>query len=510
MMTFWILAAALTILALCFVLPPLWRRRGHAAPTRTALNASLYEQKLKELEDDLRQGTLAPEQYEQGKHDLESSLFEDLAGETPETPAPPRRRWATAAALGVIVPVAAFGLYRFLGAGADLSAPSHASAPLSMTSPHPGVKAAAPGAKADSLQVATERLAKRLQAKPDDPEGWLLLARSYQFLKRYAEADKAVAQAIALGKNDAATMTLQQTVHALAAGGVKDGAPAVATTGAADTIPKATVQPVAMRAAAALAGPAPSDAAGWVDRAHAYQAQHRYLDAADAYAKATAQVKDNAGLWADYADALAAANGKQISGQAEKLVEKALAIDPNHPKALWLAATAALQRGDKTTALKHWQHLKKLLPPDSADARVIAANIAEVQDQPAAAAATGEPTADASGATIHGVVSIAPALAKDLKAGDTLFIFAKASNGPPMPLAVLRKKAGELPVKFELDDSMAMTPMAKLSNYGEVVVGARVSKNGSAMPSSGDLEGSSGVVKVGDDHIIHIVINHRV
>jgi cytochrome c-type biogenesis protein CcmH len=221
-------------------------------------------------------------------------------------------------------------------------------------------------------------------------------------------------------------------------------------------------------------------------------------------------VKDNAGLWADYADALAAANGKQISGQAEKLVAKALAIDPNHPKALWLAATAALQRGDKTTALKHWQHLKKLLPPDSADARVIAANIAEVQDQPAAAAATGEPTAHASGATIHGVVSIAPALAKDLKAGDTLFIFAKASNGPPMPLAVLRKKAGELPVKFELDDSMAMTPMAKLSNYGEVVVGARVSKNGSAMPSSGDLEGSSGVVKVGDDHIIHIVINHRV
>ena len=114
------------------------------------------------------------------------------------------------------------------------------------------------------------------------------------------------------------------------------------------------------------------------------------------------------------------------------------------------------------------------------------------------------------GATVRGVVSITPELAKEMNAGDTLFIFAKASNGPPMPLAVLRKEAGDLPVQFELDDSMSMMPSAKLSNFPEIIVGARISKSGSPMPSSGDLEGTSGVVKVGDNQIIRIVIDHRV
>ena len=180
-------------------------------------------------------------------------------------------------------------------------------------------------------------------------------------------------------------------------------------------------------------------------------------------------------------------------------------------------------------------HLQKLLPPDSEDARIVAANIAEVKGEPVAqpqmaqgqgSAPAAEKPAGGGGVTVRGVVSITPELAKEMKPGDTLFIFAKASNGPPMPLAVLRKKAGDLPVQFELDDSMSMMPAAprtarkgseesmmpaaKLSNFPEIIVGARISKSGSPLPSSGDLEGTSGVVKVGDNHLIRIVIDHRV
>ena len=89
------------------------------------------------------------------------------------------------------------------------------------------------------------------------------------------------------------------------------------------------------------------------------------------------------------------------------------------------------------------------------------------------------------------------------------FVFARAVNGPPMPLAVLRKTAGDLPLKFELDDSMAVMPTAKLSSAQQVVVGARVSKSGNAIAQPGDLEGSSAAVDVGPDAQVRILIDKR-
>ena len=526
MITFVVLASLMVVVALCFVLPPLWRGGNLGAPARSSLNRTLYEDKLRELEEDLRQGTLAPEQFEQGKQDLERTLLRDnrAADEEPTLPAAPRRRWLVPV-IGLAVVLAAGGLYLGLGAHTVVmnNAPAVASE-SSMPSPHPGIT---PGAtttdaqgRADPIDEATVRLAKRLLSNPNDPDGWLLLGRSYQFLKRYAEAESAIARAIALGKNDPATKALQAEVHALAVANPAAGSSQTDTAGAGGA-----EMPVGGKAVADIdemtkhLQQQPDDGAGWAALARAYQAQHRYLDAAGAYAKATALVTSDAELWAEYADTLAAANGKQFNAQSTALIEKALAINPDQPMALWLAATAALQRGDKDTALKQWLHLQKLLPPDSEDARIVAANIAEVKGEPVAqpqmaqgqgSAPAAEKPAGGGGVTVRGVVSITPELAKEMKPGDTLFIFAKASNGPPMPLAVLRKKAGDLPVQFELDDSMSMMPAAKLSNFPEIIVGARISKSGSPLPSSGDLEGTSGVVKVGDNHLIRIVIDHRV
>ena len=107
----------------------------------------------------------------------------------------------------------------------------------------------------------------------------------------------------------------------------------------------------------------------------------------------------------------------------------------------------------------------------------------------------------ATGKSVSGTVKISAALKSKASPDDTVFIFARAASGPRMPLAILRKQVKDLPITFELNDSMAMNPAMKLSNFPEVVVGARISKSGNAMPQSGDLEGKSPVVSVGTTEI---------
>jgi cytochrome c-type biogenesis protein CcmH len=142
------------------------------------------------------------------------------------------------------------------------------------------------------------------------------------------------------------------------------------------------------------------------------------------------------------------------------------------------------------------------VPPDSDDARSIQANVAEARSlakgAPLAQAVppvTTPPAAPKGG--LRGEVTLAPAIAARASPTDTVFIFARAVEGPPMPLAVLRKQVKDLPVAFTLDDSMAMAPNLKLSGFAEVVIGARVSRAGNATPESGDLQGFSKPVRVG-------------
>ena len=109
--------------------------------------------------------------------------------------------------------------------------------------------------------------------------------------------------------------------------------------------------------------------------------------------------------------------------------------------------------------------------------------------------ATG--AASAPAAALRGSVSLAPALAARVRADDTLFVFARAAEGPRMPLAILRKQVRDLPLEFVLDDSSAMSPAARLSSSRSVVVGARISRAGDAMPQPGDLQGWSAAVAPG-------------
>lgn len=252
----------------------------------------------------------------------------------------------------------------------------------------------------------------------------------------------------------------------------------------------------------------PNDAEGWHLLARSYTAFGRFPEAADAYAKASALTPNDPQLLADYADALALSNGRNLMGKPLELVQTALKLDPNNQKSLALAGTAAFNNHDYIAAIDYWQRLRKTFPTDSDDARSVDANIAEAR-----AAAGGQgmavtqsaTTSAARSAVIAGTVSLSPSLAGKASPSDTVFIFARAASGPKMPLAIVRAQAQDLPKAFSLDDSTAMGPTTKLSNFQEVMVGARVSKSGNAIAQSGDLVGSIGPVRVGSRELQVVV-----
>lgn len=275
----------------------------------------------------------------------------------------------------------------------------------------------------------------------------------------------------------------------------------------------------------------PDDAEGWSMLARSYNAMGRFADAAEAYARLVKLLPSNADVLADYADTLAMASGKSLQGEPLKLVQRALEIDPGNVKALALSGSGAFERRDYSQAVMQWQQILTLVPADSDIARSTAGSIEEARslmgEGPAAttgSAGAAAPVAvplqaatpaDANkagkggasaGATVSGSVSLDPALRGKVSPTDTVFIFARAAQGPRFPLAVLRKQVKDLPLQFELDDSMSMVPDAKLSAFPQVVVGARISKSGSASPAAGDLEGLTATVQPGARGL-NVVIN---
>ncbi len=273
----------------------------------------------------------------------------------------------------------------------------------------------------------------------------------------------------------------------------------------------------------------PEDIEGWVMLARSFSVLGRYQEAAQAYEKSIQFVGDNPDILSDYADAMAMANGGSLEGKPMTLLQRAVGIDPNHQKAFWLLGTGLFERGDFVGAIEHWEHLKNLLPADSEDAAAIRDSISEAGNYlkrqqngefgPAPKATTLADTMSGAGsaaiaaitakpavkAKVSGVVTVDAALAGKFSPDDTLFVFAKAVNGPPMPLAIVKAKAADLPLEFSLDESMAMMPSMSMAKYREVSIGARIAKGGDAIAKAGDLEGEIPVVAVGSEGLeLHI------
>jgi cytochrome c-type biogenesis protein CcmH len=255
------------------------------------------------------------------------------------------------------------------------------------------------------------------------------------------------------------------------------------------------------------------DPKAWEMLARSYAVMQRFGDAAKAYAKANQLTPDNAQLLADHADVLAMLPDASATEESARLITRALQIDPANLKALALAGRAAYERKDMSAALRYWTLARQAAPEGSEFAAGLDRSLDMVRSEapaasagpavqlPGASAGAGKPVQTAASATsagtVSGVLRLDPALAGRVAPDDTVFIFARPAQGPRMPLAVLRRKASELPINFMLDDSTAMSKELRLSGFEQVIVGARISRSGNATPQSGDFTGQSGPLKTG-------------
>jgi cytochrome c-type biogenesis protein CcmH len=411
---FWVAAGILLGVVIAILSWPLLRRRRSLAASRRGINAAIYRDELAELEKDRQNSALSADDYQVAREELERRVLEDTAESdpvagAPESKASPR----TALALLVLLPLLSLPLYFVLGNPAALS-------------PEP-VEQAAQGGHGNGapsmgdLEKMAGILAAKLEKNPDNPEGWIMLARSYKALGRYDDAEKAYGR---VG-------------------------------------PSMDTEPALMLEKVELA---------------AYKS-----------------------------------DGK-IEGRALALLNQVLSKEPDNPQALVLGGTAAFYRADYQGAITYWDRLLKQVAPDSEDAKNLSSGIAEArarmggkagtmaeQAKGGKSASTEPQTSDktAAGKSISGRVELSAAFKAKAAPDDTVFIFAKALQGPRMPLAVVRAKVSDLPLAFSLDDSSAMAPELKLSGFAEVKIEARVSKSGDAIAKPGDLIGTLSPVKPG-------------
>jgi cytochrome c-type biogenesis protein CcmH len=404
MMVFWFVVAAMLLAALVFVLPPLlgWGRKAGVA--RDEVNIAIHRERLAELQADLKNGMLSPQQFDQARQELEKQLLQDVSGGPEVAIQAKPSRWGAIAA-GVALPALALGLYLQLGGYNTPAFNTNAQVQQQAT----------PGSHPLEERVAA--LVNRLRDNPNDPEGWHMLGRAYMVLQRYANA-------------------------------------------------------------------------------------------AQAYAQAYQLIGDDPPLMADYAEALALANQANLLGKPSELVNRALKLQPNNPKALWLAGIAAVQKGDTGQAVNRWERLLGLLPKGSNEAIMVERELAKAKGGAAPQiVAQSQMPAPSTAGSIKVRVTLAPEVATRASAEDIVFIFARPAQGPRMPLAIVRKQVKELPVSVILDDSMAMTPTMKLSNFADVVIEARVSKSGSATRGPGDLEAERVTARVGSESPVELTIN---
>ncbi|MCK4843024.1 MAG: c-type cytochrome biogenesis protein CcmI [Methylococcales bacterium] len=248
----------------------------------------------------------------------------------------------------------------------------------------------------------------------------------------------------------------------------------------------------------------PDNAKGWVMLGRSYKYLEQFSLAVNAFKKAHELLADDPDIMLHYADSLAMASDGALEGKPTELIFKALEKSPNNMTGLWLGGMVKAEKGEFKLALKYWRQLEELLPKGSQSHKEIQAMLATVQ----AKVAPEQTIKTAISIKVH--VSLTESLKAKAAIDDTVFIYAKALTGSPMPLAIVRKQMADLPLTVTLDDAMAMMPTMKLSNFKQVKVMARVSKTGNAMQQPGDFIGAFTVPKLQGEQSINIVINQEI
>ncbi len=261
----------------------------------------------------------------------------------------------------------------------------------------------------------------------------------------------------------------------------------------------------------------PGDPNGWRLLARSYLVMERYPEAIEALRRARGLVGDDPDVLVELAEAIARAQGNSFEGQPSALLTQALEKAPENPSVLWLAGRSALIEQNLPLALEYWRKLNAVLPEDAEGAESVRLAIAKVEEALGQAAVSESPVtqsqgvaAESSQSGITVKVGLDKALMAAVDLDDTVFIYAQALTGPPMPLAISRKKVRDLPLEVKLNDSMAMTPAMTLSNFPQVRVVARISKSGNAIPQTGDFKGQVEPVTVDKNPRVEILIAERI
>lgn len=416
MVWFFVVVSLLAVSVIALVVWPLLRTHSIPRDQRQQQNVGIAHDRLRQLQEAVDDGLVAPELAEKEQAEIERALLEDVAvpGGAPMGEQSQKGWWGGVAVV-VLVPLLAGALYLGLGE------------PAAVATPVAGVAATQAEHTEADLPSMVRTLEQRLAAEPEDAEGWYMLGNSYMVLKQYEKA-------------------------------------------------------------------------------------------AGVFAKLRELVGDDPDLMIRHADALAMTKGGELAGEPEELILAALELRPDHPVALWLAGISAQRRGEIEKALQYWLRAEPLYSENAESRAQLQALIAQAKEQLAAAqeaaAATSAPADDEATKGQTGRIEVRVSLHDSLKDKvddeDALFILARAKEGPPMPLAVVRKRAGDLPLSVTLSDSMAMVPNMTLSQHDEVLVVARISSSGQALPRSGDLEGRVTAVVPGTDQPVKVVISMQV
>ncbi|MDH3386331.1 MAG: c-type cytochrome biogenesis protein CcmI [Gammaproteobacteria bacterium] len=237
----------------------------------------------------------------------------------------------------------------------------------------------------------------------------------------------------------------------------------------------------------------PEDAEGWFMLGRTMMAKQRFDEAVTAYRRSNDLVANEPGILFALADALAMQNNGSLQGEPEELVLRGLKLNPRFPNGLWLAGMAAEQRQDFKAAYRYWTQLLPLIADNPASTREIKDLLAMLEQRDPELVSAAAPAAGGAN-RLSLVVDISPELKARAKPGDAVFVYAKAMQGPPMPLAVKRLTLADLPVALTLSDADAMMPAMKLSSFQQVIVGARVSPSGNPVAQSGDFYTEFGAI----------------
>ena len=521
MTIFWILVAGLAGLALLFVIPPLLsRHEATAEPDQDQLNLDVFRQQLVELEADMAAGKLEKGQYQDARQDLERELLHDVKGQgaTAATAAPGTAPF-TALILALALPVFAVGLYMAIGDSAIIPRLEQVAGASSAQAPGQG-HGAADAQQAASLEIMVERLAARMEENPDQLEGWLMLGRTYVALDQPAKGAAALERALALAPQNPEVMINLAQALATAANSQLGGRPGDLIAAALVIEPKHATGRWLNGLVAYQAGDFPLAVQRW-------EALALDLDAAGEDASELRQfiadAREQGGLppatiATSPTPAPASVTSPAASVGPAAGVSPAASVGPaaGARPAATVGPTAGARPAATVGPTAGASPAASAGSAAGASPTASAGPAAGVSPTPSAGPAAGispnakpapAPARAAQGPSIQVAVSLAEPLKSKTNPNQSLFIYAKAAAGPPMPLAVKRLRVADLPVTVTLDDSLAMTPEMRLSSFPQVMVGARISASGLATPQSGDLEGEKGPLKPPETASLQVVID---